>query len=246
MASKSRDKWLKYRFLENYKPLVKHMPKTKILTKEDFWDLLKEYRHVILKPVWGSRGQGVIQVSSIGNGKYKLHYENIQIIKQDKEDIFRFIKSKIGSASYMIQRRVNRPTINGQPFDMRVIIQRKKNSSAWVVTGKVIKVAGKGYIVSNNSRSQGTLLHFNEGIKKSSINQLSATKLESEINRVSILSAKRLSTLFPGHRIYGLDIGPDNEGRIWIIETNLFPAMSHFLKLNDKTMYRRIIDFKNN
>ncbi|NEW06807.1 hypothetical protein GK047_12370 [Paenibacillus sp. SYP-B3998] len=242
--SLSKDKWLKYRFLRSYKPLALHVPETQRMTRNTFWKLVRKYTHVIVKPVWGSRGRGVIQISSIGNNNYVLHYENIRTTIHGKEQTYRFIKRKIGSASYMVQRRIPRPTIGGSPFDLRVIIQRKRNSAKWVVTGKVAKVAGRGYIVSNHERSKGSLLPVPIALHRSTIRHYSTQHLLSKIQRVSILSSKRLASYFPRHRIYGLDIGLDNNGKVWIIEANLFPSRSHFLALRDKTMYRRITDFK--
>ncbi|WP_311080748.1 YheC/YheD family protein [Paenibacillus polymyxa] len=245
MASAAKDKWYKYLLLRRHASLRSYVPETKLLDRYHFSKLLSKYGHVIVKPVWGSRGQGIFQVSWLGHHKYLVHYENKKVLVRGRTNTYYYIRRKIGNASYMVQRRITRPTINKRPFDMRVIIQRRINSSVWVVTGKVIKVAGKGYIVSNNTRSKGTLHHFKSGIRQSSIRHLSARALESRINRVSIRSAKRLSTFFPGHRIYGLDIGIDRKGRIGIIEANLFPARSHFRKLKDKTMYHRITDYKN-
>ncbi|ASR45238.1 hypothetical protein B4V02_00190 [Paenibacillus kribbensis] len=245
MASAAKDKWYKYLLLRRHASLRSYVPETKLLDRHHFSKLLSKYGHVIVKPVWGSRGQGIFQVSWLGHHKYIVHYENIKVLVRGRTNTYRYIRRKIGNASYMVQRRITRPTINNRPFDMRVIIQRRTDSSVWVVTGKVIKVAGKGYIVSNNTRSKGKLLHFKSGIRQSSVRHLSASKLESHIDRVSIRSAKRLSAFFPGHRIYGLDIGIDRKGHIGIIEANLFPARSHFRKLMDKTMYHRITDYQN-
>jgi hypothetical protein len=245
MASAAKDKWYKYLLLRRHASLRSYVPETKLLDRYHFSKLLSKYGHVIVKPVWGSRGQGIFQVSWIGRHKYIVHYENIKVAVRGRTNTYHYIRRKIGNASYMVQRRITRPTINNRPFDMRVIIQRRTGSPVWVVTGKVIKVVGKGYIVSNNTRSKGKILHFRSGIQQSSVRHLSASALESHIDRVSIRSAKRLSAYFPAHRIYGLDIGIDRKGRIGIIEANLFPAMSHFRKLKDKTMFHRITDYKN-
>lgn len=244
MGSATKNKWLKYLYLKNYSLLGPYVSETKKMSRESLWSLLGKYGHVIVKPVWGSRGKGVIQVSDLGSDKYAIHYENKQSEKKGKEKTYSYIKEKMGSADYMVQQRINRPTIDQCPFDMRVIVQRRTNSSRWVVTGKVIKVAGKGYIVSNNSRSKGKLYMFNKGIKKSSISHLSVSKLESEIDRIAILSAVRLRTFFPDHRIYGLDIATDRQGHVFIIESNLYPSMSHFEKLKDRSMYYRIKSYK--
>lgn len=244
MRTVARNKWAKYVFMKQSPTIAPYLPETKKMSRQSFWSLLERYRHVMVKPVWGSRGRGVIQVSDLGNDKYAIHYENRETVILGRENTYRLIARKIGSASYMVQQRITRPTIHKRPFDMRVIVQRKKHSPRWVVTAKLIKVAGRGYIVSNNTRSHGKLLQFKRGIRRSSISHLSASALESEINKVAIFSAKRLRALFPGHRIYGLDVATDQQGHVSIIEANLFPAMSHFRKLRDVASYRRIRSFK--
>jgi len=240
----AKNKYAKYKFMKKSASLAPYLPETRKMSRESLWSLLNRHRHVMVKPVWGSRGRGVIQVSDLGHDKYAIHYENMKKMKRGRKKTYRYIKRKIGSAAYMVQKRIARPTINKCPFDMRVIVQRKKRSSRWVVTGRVIKVAGKNYIVSNNTRSHGKLLRFKTGIRRSSISHLSVTKLKSRIDKVSLRSAKRLKALFPGHRIYGLDVATDRKGRVSIIEANLYPAMSHFLKLKDFKMYRRILSYK--
>jgi D-alanine-D-alanine ligase-like ATP-grasp enzyme len=134
--------------------------------------------------------------------------------------------------------------VNGRPFDIRVVVQRRRHSGRWKVTGKVAKVAGNGYIVTNISRSKGTVLPVKTAISKSSLGGLSADSLLSRIKRVAILAAERLRKIYPDQRIYGMDIGLDHRGDVWIIEANRRPILSHFLKLKDKTMYRRIQAYK--
>ncbi|MCP3776389.1 YheC/YheD family protein [Paenibacillus sp. MZ04-78.2] len=242
--SATKDKWLKYRFLKNYKRLTRYVPRTKLMSESALWKMISKYRHVILKPVRGSRGRGIIQVSSMGGHTYALHYENVNMKIRGKENTYKFLQKKIGYTRYMIQRRIDRPTIGGCPFDMRVILQRKKTSRKWELTAKIAKVAGRGYVVSNNERSKGRLLPVKTAIRKSTIHHLSSTRLRWKMKRISLRAARRLSNLFPHHRIYGLDVGFDLKGHPWIIEANLYPSMSHFLKLKDRTMYRRIMAYK--
>jgi glutathione synthase/RimK-type ligase-like ATP-grasp enzyme len=240
----AKNKWLKYLYLKKSKRLTHCMPETQIATKHTFWNLIAKYEHVIVKPVRGSRGRGVIQVSSLGDNRYELHYENQKTTIEGKKNTYRYIKSIIGSNGNMVQRRIDRPTIDDRPFDLRVIIQRRRNSYLWKVTGRVAKVAGQDYIVSNNTRSNGDLLPVRTAFQNSTIKHLSSQTLLSKIDRIALRSAKRLATYFKGHRIYGLDMALDQDGRVWIIEANLFPSRSHFRKLEDKTMYRRITSYK--
>ncbi len=214
------------------------------MTALSFQQMLTKYKKVIVKPVGGSRGQGVFQVSALGNHLYEVHIENRKYKVRGKRQAFALIKRQVGARGYMVQRCISRADINGRPFDMRVIVQRKTNSPDWVVTAKVAKVAGSGYIVSNIERSKGTILPVGTALRHSSLKGHSPHLLQKNLDRVALRSTFKLKELFPEHRIYGFDLALDRHGRVWIIEGNLFPSRSHFRKLEDKTMLRRINAYK--
>jgi D-alanine-D-alanine ligase-like ATP-grasp enzyme len=112
------------------------------------------------------------------------------------------------------------------------------------MTAIAVKVAGEGYIVTNIERSNGTIFSFRDAIRKSSLKDYSSHRLLSKIETIAIRSAERVRTLYSHHRIFGFDMGLDKKGYAWIIEVNRFPMMSHFRKLKDRTMYRRILKYK--
>lgn len=244
MTSLRKHKWQKYRILKRSDQLAPHMPKTRMLSKSHFLSFMKKYGNFIAKPVNGSRGFGVFKVSELGNHTCKIHHEANRKTIHGRRKTYKYLKRKIGSRSYMIQRYIPLATVYNRPFDIRVIVQRRKNSSEWNVTGKLAKVAGPGYIVTNLTRSNGTPLHVETALHRSSLRYSSTQSVVSAIEKVALRCAKRLSSYFPGHRIYGLDMGLDRNGHIWIIEANLYPAMSHFRKLGDYSMYRRIQSYK--
>lgn len=242
---RTKNKWSKYSFLKGSKQLAGYLPETKLMTRSSFWKFINKYGQVILKPVRGSGGSGVIQVSSVGNRNYNIHSENIKRTIKGKEQTFHYVKMKIRSSAYMVQRRIPLATIYNRPFDMRMIVQRRRNSDMWNITAKAAKVAGKGYIVTNNTRSKGKMLHVETAIQKSSLKGHSQQVLLSNLKKVALLSAKRLRIAFPTHRTYGMDMGLDKNGHVWIIETNHYPAISHFRKLGDRAMVRRIRAYQN-
>ncbi|AYB37182.1 YheC/YheD family protein [Brevibacillus laterosporus] len=241
---RARNKWSKYLFLKQFREVAPYLPETQRMTKSAFWDFINQYGKVILKPVLGKGGAGVIQVSSLGNRKYKIHSENKKKTIKGKRRTYHYLKNKIRSSAYMIQRRISLATVRKRPFDMRIIVQRRKYSNSWNITAKAAKVAGKGYIVTNNTRSKGKMMHVETALQKSSLKDHSRRHLLSNVNKVALLSAKRLRIAFPSHRTYGMDMGLDKNGRVWIIETNHYPAISHFRKLGDKAMVYRIMSYQ--
>ncbi|AJS60463.1 YheC/YheD family protein [Paenibacillus sp. IHBB 10380] len=242
---RSKNKWLKYKYMDHSSKLSPYLPRTEQFTHQSFLYLISKYGQVIVKPIGGSRGRGIYQVINLGEDQYEIHIENKKINFNGLDDAYNYLNEHIHSQGYMVQRLISRATVHGRPFDMRVIVQRRRHHSTWKVTGKVAKVVGHGYIVSNIERSNGKLMKVSSALEQSSLKNKSKTKLKHKIKHVAVRSAKRLDRLFPGHRIYGLDIGFDQKGHVWIIEANLFPSMSHFRMINDKKMYRRISSYKN-
>jgi len=229
--------------LRDSEELAAHIPVTGILSKDLFRYVLERNNHVILKPVGGSRGAGVFKISPKGNNWWDVHYESRKKTIYGIGSTYAYVRRKIGGRRYLIQRYIPLARVDGRPFDVRLIVQRKRHSHTWEVTAKAAKVAGSGYIVTNITRSGGTLLPLETAIHRSSL-QHNAHEVESKIHKLALLSAKRLSKYFPRHRIYGLDIGVDQSGKVWIIEANLYPSMSHFRKLGNWEMYERIQRYK--
>jgi hypothetical protein len=240
----SRHKWVQYKHMKKFKEIRGHLPTTRLMDKYSFKDLIDRYGDVILKPDNGRRGRGVYRVSVVDKKTYKIHTENKKKAIEGKRQAYEYLKSRIGSRKYLVQRRIPLATVQTRPMDIRVIVQRKRYSDAWKVTATAVKVAGEGYIVTNITRSNGQILPFKNALRKSSLKSYSSEKLLSKIQRIAIRSAERTSHLYPHHRIFGFDMGLDDKANAWIIEVNRFPMMSHFRKLNDKAMYHRILKYK--
>lgn len=239
-----KNKYIRYLILSKCEKLIPNLPETEIFSEKGLWKMLDKYNEVILKPTIGQRGKGIMKVSVKNNETFEVHSEmEINTIIGRKET-YQYLVNKIGDNQYMIQYRVQLSVINGCPIDLRVMVQRKKAEDPWTVTGKVVKVAGKGYIVTNNARSKGTILSVTQAMNILSIDKKLKRNILKKINRVTILAAENLAEYMPGHRAYGFDIGLDKNNRIWIIEANRSPMVSHFQKLDNKTQYKRIIEYK--
>jgi len=230
--------------MAKWSELAPHLPETGRFNEGQFSRLLDKYGDIVVKPNEGSRGRNVIRVFSPEDDHYTIHHENKQISVLGLENAFQAVLRRVGSEKYIVQRRIPLATVTRRPFDVRVIVQRKAQSNKWEVTGKLAKLAGKGYIVTNLTRSNGRALPVSKAIQKSSINKPFKKELVSKLNAIAVYSAHCLRNLYPKQRIYGLDIGIDNKGFIWIIEVNLRPSMSHFHKLGAKKTIRKIMEFK--
>ncbi len=167
--SYSYGKWTKYHIMKEDHTLVGYLPKTNILSNAAFWELIHENGTVVIKPSEGSQGYGVIQVSKVREEGYEIHSNRNKIIC-GKNDIEEFLdKEKYGRKLYLVQEKIPLATVEDCPFDIRVMVEREENSIEWRVTGKLSKVAKKGYFITNIAKA---ILTVEQALEKSTIKDI--------------------------------------------------------------------------
>ncbi|MDF2659538.1 MAG: yheD 8 [Paenibacillus sp.] len=239
----SRNKLAKYRVLKKSSELASALPSTYSMTKSHFQKLISRYGKVIVKPSSGSGGIGVMSVVSQGGQSYKLHHGTSKKRISGLSETYAYIKRKTKGASYIVQKKIRLAKVNGRPFDARVMAQRKRGSSEWVLTGQLAKIAGAGYIITNTARSKGKVVPLSDAIRRSDVQGRSVSEIEHRVESIGLKAARQLHNYYR-IRTVGLDVGIDNKGRVWIIEANFHPAKSLFLKLKNRSMYRRIVRYQ--
>ena len=234
-------KWSQYHVLSRKGVLQKYLPKTDLLTQETFCYYLHHYEAVILKPCIGQNGIGILQIRRKNDATYEIHTGIKKLIKMNVEEVFDYVKRYyLSKSEYIVQQRIELATINNCPIDIRVVTQ--KVNSMWKVTGKIVKVAGEQFFITNAAQKLITLDQaINDAIHKS----IHIKNLESRLNNTCLLASERLEENSEELTIIGFDIGLAKNGSLWIIEGNLVPEVNMFNKLEDKTMYQTILDARN-
>jgi hypothetical protein len=232
-------KWRKHRVLVRTAKLRRHLPSTRWLGNRTFQSLLKKHRVVILKPAAKSGGFGVMKVASVDKHRISVHSDRAIRMIKGRSAIASFIK-RTAARHYLVQKRIELATVNGCPFDLRVMVQRRRGGP-WNVTGMVAKLAGRGYIITNVARSRGRVLTVSQALTRSGFRNSRA--IRRKIRGISLLTAQKLSHAYPSLRTIGLDIGIDLNGKVWIIEANFRPMISLFRKLKNRSMYQAILRY---
>ncbi|MFJ7933873.1 YheC/YheD family protein [Sporosarcina sp. NPDC096371] len=238
----SKSKWNQYLTLITKRSLASYVPDTDLFTESTFNHFLHRYKAVIIKPCDGQEGSGIVQISSNNGHSYEIHSGLRKITKATLEETYHFIEeSYLSEKYYIIQQRLPLATVDACPIDCRVIVQ--KMDSTWTSTGKIVKVAGEGFFITNAAQE---LLSLENAIQNSNMSWVDIDVLEEEIEEICIIAARRLEKNKLGIKIIGFDIGITYRGDIWIIEGNDNPDLSMFYKLEDKTIYANILKAKRN
>ncbi|WNR42613.1 YheC/YheD family protein [Paenibacillus roseipurpureus] len=241
MSSLSTSKWTKYKVLHRSENIRVHLPETRWLTVDAFWQMLAKYSQVIVKPTGSYGGNGVIRIKQIDASTYAIQDgAKIQTLSK-AEDVTATIKKK-AARNYIVQQCVSLAKMNGRPFDLRVMVQRTPRTK-WQVTGKLAKVAGKGFIVTNIRRSNGKVVTVGNALRHSELADKNTADLLALLHTVALRTAKLLGPSYRWVKTMGIDMAFDNQGRIWIIEVNFAPMLELFLRLPNKSVYHTIKSF---
>ena len=232
----SKSKWDQYQYLRN--SLV---PKTDLLTSFTFKDYLYNFNEVIIKPCNGQNGIGIVQIKRKGSQQYEIHSGIRTTLKDDLEKAYRHIEDTyLTHKDYIIQQRVSLATIDNCPLDVRVITQ--KDESIWKVTGKLVKLAGKNFIVTNAAQK---LLTLEEAINDSTIFSKKMEPLNTKIDELCLSVTHILDEKNRDLKIIGFDVGITNHGDIWIIEGNYVPDLKMFKQYEEQYKTIRKLHNKN-
>ncbi|MEO4054644.1 YheC/YheD family protein [Solibacillus sp. CAU 1738] len=236
----SVSKWSQYNVLKLNKRLKRFIPKTNLLTYATFSNFMNHFQEIILKPCNGQQGRGIVKVRKIAADHYEIHALNTVQTKRHIDELYSYLtKCYFSKNQYIVQQKIHIATIMKCPIDVRVITQKK--DSEWIVTGQIVKVAGEGFFITNAIQKLCTL---EEALLTSSIEMRSSNVLLNKVNCLCILASRQLNRHLPDLNIIGFDIGITNNGHIFIFEGNYMPDISMFNHLQDKTMYKRILELR--
>lgn len=252
------DKWGKYKIIQQNERLVPYLLETCWLTEQSLRDLLNQYQSVILKPAASSEGKGMIFIHYLGESRYvfqtemikeRIHAANLylRITEEILQEYVQYIEPRqadsIFSQSYIVQRYISLAKIDHRPFEIRMVVQRKKTDDSWLVTGRLAKWANEGFTITN-SRNGSIILPLEDALERSSLKNIPTKEILHQLEVVSLMAAEQLSFHYPERKIIGFDLGYDIKGKLWIMAVHFNPSDSLFLHLKDKTMFNRIQSFK--
>ncbi|MCH7322325.1 YheC/YheD family protein [Solibacillus sp. MA9] len=229
----SVSKWNQYQSIANF------MPQTDLLTTSTFSCYLSWYSLVFLKPCNGQQGKGIIKIHKRGMRNYEIQMGRQKWAIAGIEQVYEHVR-KIApiDENYIIQRGIELATIDNRFMDIRVMTQKVAND--WYVTGKVVKVAGPHFFVTNAAQS---ILTLQQALRQSTVLSKFHGQLENQIDTVC-KAASHLLDQSAERNIIGFDIAVTDLGRIWVIEGNYVPDLSFFQTLEDTTMYNTIMNYK--
>lgn len=232
------NKWRVYEMLSDNPSISPYLPETRLLNQANLQLMAERYRVLYVKPANGSLGQGIIKTYSKDGRIYFLTQAgsrqngSADHAAQFLEKTKTFRKKR----TYIVQQGIDLAKFNDSAFDIRIIYQ-KNGEGKWLISKKFIRVAARGSSVSNLSKGG----HAEQSkIVMSSIFKRNKRFIEQKNNEMKMLcenvaaAMEKASNSILGE--LGLDIGIDQQGRLWLIEVNSKPR-----KTTETEMSRKIV-----
>lgn len=226
----SVSKWNQYQLMKQM------MPTTDLLTDETFQQFLKTYDTVILKPCNGQHGIGIIKITRGVGDIFEIHIGRTKWIKESVTEVILHLQELPSfDACYLIQQGISLAKIEHCVFDVRVLVQ--KITGSWYVTGKVVKIAGNDFFVTNAAKA---IVPLDFAINQSTLFTDDPGNLDERIDQLC-LNAAQLLDQHQSRTEIGFDVAITNSGELLIIEGNYISDIAMFHALDDQTMYKSIL-----
>ncbi len=211
-------KWAKTAALLKHPRIAPHIPATRLYSKNNLRSMLNAYRMVVVKPVRGAGGRGVMKVSRIAGGYSYTYYSDIRRFASFERLAHSLARMQKGRP-YLIQRGIDLARISGRPIDYRV--KFVKQGGGWVIRAMVGRLARHGLFVTNLCRG-GSMMTAAQGISRS-LSPALVPRKKREMRQLTRIATSVLESHYPGIGQLGYDYGLDRRGKIWIFEVNTRP-----------------------
>ncbi|WP_082311041.1 YheC/YheD family protein [Paenibacillus sp. FJAT-27812] len=232
-------KWAKSKIMLRSDYLRQYMPPAKLFTRESLHSMLSEYGMVYVKPVSGTKGNGVIRVERTNTPALGYRYQlgkKVMFSPTFGHLYLRLVRQK-KNRKYLVQKGIHLLKHQRRRFDIRVMVQKNLRND-WEVTGIIGRLAHPGKIVTNY-HSGGTPM----ALERLMAEHASPSELEAFNNRLrklSITVANNLQEAYPNLKELGVDIAIDTKLHPWILEVNTCPDLYIFRKLPDQSVFQKV------
>ncbi|MEH7343278.1 YheC/YheD family protein [Bacillus sp. JJ1532] len=222
------NKWSVYERLKRGKEFSHYLiPSEKISNDSDeFFRFLYAFEKIVFKPYDGRKGKGIYFISLKKNNKEEfLVTQDSHSSSYSRNQLKDLIEEKLSTGTYIMQPYITSITKSGQVYDFRLHVQ-KSGEGEWVITAIYPRIAPKGSIIPNINN--GGFTNYLEPFLKQEFKE-EAMNIKGTLEHFSLTLAQHLDELqmqLYGEVIdeMGIDIGLDENKKIWIYEVNWLPG----------------------
>jgi len=241
--SRFANKFSVHRVLEQDPILRKWLPQTLEYSREALSLLLQEHRVVYVKPTNGTGGRSILRVVRTPDGFHlqgqtkqkKKISERIASLEVLHQRLQMWMKQeKQGNEQFFLQQGLELSLVPGRTVDARLLAQ-KDGTGTWKLTGMAIRLGAKRSSTSNlhsGGRAVPAARFLTEHFGYEMTRQIIG-----ECKDLALHAVSRIEQHFGQMMEFGMDIGIDVKGNVWLIEMNPKPGRDIFRQLGQWRRY---------
>lgn len=199
------------------------IPSEYIHSSKELLDFLNIHHKIVFKPIVGHQGQGVTFIEKVDTN-YKVLINTKNFI-YNYDQFVDFVSEIVKEETYLAQPYINCKTKSGNAYDFRLHVQ-KDGLGSWVITSVYPRIGASGSIVSNIS-SGGATNTIDPFLKQEFGDDFFNIKRYLEVFSLQLANhMEKLQHQYFSESIdeLGIDVGLDENKKIWIYEINWRPG----------------------
>lgn len=197
------------------------IPYYQLTDVEIFFDMIKHYEKVVIKPLSGHQGGGVILIEKENSNQYKINEAGV-VSSLNKKQLRPFISQKLWEVDYLVQQFISCQTSAGNVFDFRLHVQ-KNGEGKWVITAIFPRIGRPGSITSN--MGSGGYTTYLDLFLKAEFGD-SWYDIQRYLEQFALSFSRHFESLYDGIAFdeLGIDVGIDKNQKLWLFEVNWRPG----------------------
>ncbi|NGQ97325.1 YheC/YheD family protein [Brevibacillus sp. SYP-B805] len=236
------NKWKVHRLLMRDERMHRWLPESRRYDADQLRRMAARYPVLYVKPVNGTGGRGILRIERNQDGYLLLGRDRERAKRAVRlrrlTALTRHVDRWVNKGFFMIQQGLRLQLIPQRAVDMRLLIQ-KDETGQWQITGHGIRIGGERSATSNlhgggRAADSGRFLQARFGAEKTQA-------ILAECEALAFQTAETVEHHFGRMLELGLDIGIDEDGRVWLIEINPKPGREILKELGKTQQYRRAI-----
>ncbi|MFJ7734068.1 YheC/YheD family protein [Lysinibacillus sp. NPDC097231] len=219
------NKWNVMKRLQEAKEFDKYLIPSEIVKNIDvFHKFMAFHRKVVFKPIDGRKGKGIYFISKAGKTNYEVRKDSENSV-YTKSQLDELIRGQLSTGTFIMQPYIQSVTKSGQVYDFRLHVQ-KDGEGKWVITTVYPRIAPFGSIIPNINN--GGFTNYLDPFLEQEFKE-QAYDIRRMLEHFSLALAQHLDEIQMvkfGEVIdeIGIDIGLDEQQKIWMYEVNWRPG----------------------
>lgn len=222
-------KYETHQILQKSSILQSHLPETTLFPVDE---MVQRHTSLFFKPVHGSQGRHIIYVNKTDEGFHCIHSsgtdKGVTHFIANTEQLIKWIQKNTKNKSFICQQGIKFQVYQKRTIDFRILSHKNLHHN-WTITSIVGRVAPEQSFVANLAQG-AELIHVKEALQLMFGKNRSPSILK-EMKKIALLAAQTLTDNIEGFLgELGIDLGIDEEGKVWIIEINSKPSKTDYEK----------------